>query len=158
MGISYSVETDPDRTAKAMVREQPVSLKHSKAVAAAIKGETVATARDRLTAVKRGDQSIPFKQHNSGVGHRSDLDGWDAGRYPEQAAELFLTLLENVANNAEQQGFDADAMEIVHVAPHKVGEREGTQPRARGRSTAWNTVEIDVEIVVAEPESEEGEA
>ena len=134
-----------------------MSLKHSKAIAREIKGETVADATAYLEAVIEGERSVPFRQHNTGVGHRSDIEGWDAGRYPEQASEEFLTLLGNVSNNAEQQGFDADEMEIIHVAPHKVGERQGRKPRAFGRASEWNTPEVDVELVVAEPGEQEGD-
>ena len=155
MGISYSVETDPDTTAKAMLRERPISPKHSQAIAAEIKGETLADARSYLEAVLDGDRSVPFKRHNSGVGHRSDVDGWDAGRYPEKATKAFLDLLENAENNATQAGFDADGMALVHVAAHKVGERQGRQPRARGRATAWNTPLVDVELVLSESEEVE---
>jgi large subunit ribosomal protein L22 len=157
MGISYSIDVDPETTAKAMLRERPMSLKHSKAIAREIKGETVADATAYLDAVIEGERSVPFRQHNTGVGHRSDIEGWDAGRYPEQAAEEFLTLLGNVSNNAEQQGFAADEMEIIHVAPHKVGERQGRKPRAFGRASEWNTPEVDVELVVAEPGEQEGD-
>jgi large subunit ribosomal protein L22 len=150
MGISYSIDVDPDETAKAMLRERHMSHKHSKAVARAIKGRTVGDAADYLQAVIDGEQSVPFKSHNSGVGHRSDIDGWDAGRYPEKVSEAFLDLLENVSANAEHQGFDADAMEIAHVAAHKVGESPGRQPRAMGRASEWNTPQVDVEIVVEE--------
>ncbi|MFB6125462.1 MAG: 50S ribosomal protein L22 [Halanaeroarchaeum sp.] len=156
MGISYSIDADPETTAKAMLRERPMSLKHSKAIAREIQGKTVADAVAYLESVLAGERSVPFRQHNSGVGHRSDIDGWDAGRYPEKATEEFLDLLENVTNNADQQGFDGEAMEIVHVAPHKVGERQGRKPRAFGRASEWNTPEVDVEIVVAEP-GEEGD-
>jgi len=158
MGISYSIDADPETTAKAMLRERPMSLKHSKAIAREIKGKTVADATTFLEAVIEGDQSVPFRQHNSGVGHRSDIEGWDAGRYPEQASKEFLTLLANVSNNAEQQGFDADEMELIHVAAHKVGERQGRKPRAFGRASAWNTPEVDVELVVAEPTAAEGDS
>ncbi|PSP56502.1 50S ribosomal protein L22 [Halobacteriales archaeon QH_7_66_36] len=150
MGISYSIDADPDETAKAMLRERHMSHKHSKAVARAIKGRTVGDAADYLQAVIDGEQSVPFKSHNSGVGHRSDIDGWDAGRYPEKVSEAFLDLLENVSANAEHQGFDADAMEIAHVAAHKVGESPGRQPRAMGRASEWNTPQVDVEVVVEE--------
>ncbi|MFB6146697.1 MAG: 50S ribosomal protein L22 [Halobacteriaceae archaeon] len=155
MGISYSVETDPDRHAKAMLREEPISLKHSKALARELRGKTLAKGRAYLEAVRDGDQSVPFKQHNSGVGHRSDIEGWDAGRFPEKAATAMLGLLDNGANNATQAGFDAEAMEIEHLAPHKVDERRGRQPRARGRVDEWNTTLCDVELVLAAPE--EGE-
>ena len=150
MGISYSVETDPDTTAKGMLRERHMSHKHSKAIAREIKGMTVADATEYLQAVIDGEQSVPFKQHNSGVGHRSDIDGWDAGRYPEKASEAFLDLITNVVNNADEQGFDGESMEIMHVAAHKIGEVQGRKPRAMGRASAWNTPEVDVELVLEE--------
>ena len=152
MGISYSVDVDPDTTAKAMLRERQVSFKHSKAIAREIKGMTAAEAVSYLEAVIAGDQSVPFKQHNSGVGHRSDVDGWDAGRYPEKASGAFLDLLENAIGNAEHQGFDGESMEVMHVAPHKVGEQQGRQPRAMGRASPWNAPEVDVELILEEVE------
>ena len=155
MGINYSVEADPDSTAKAMLRERPISLKHSKAIAREIKGMRVEDAEEYLDAVIAEERSVPFKEHNTGVGHRSDIDGWDAGRYPEQAAEDFKKLLENARNNATHQGFDGPAMEIAHIAPHKVGERRGRKPRAFGRASQWNTTLCDVEVVIESPEADE---
>ncbi|MFP8888653.1 50S ribosomal protein L22 [Natrialbaceae archaeon A-CW2] len=155
MGINYSVDADPDTTAKAMLRERHMSNKHSKEIAREIKGRTVDDAADYLEAVIAGERSVPFRSHNSGVGHRSDIDGWDAGRYPEKASEAFLELLENVSANADHQGFDGGSMEIVHCAAHKVGESVGRKPRAMGRASAWNTPQVDVEIVVAEADTEE---
>jgi large subunit ribosomal protein L22 len=152
MGISYSVDADPDETAKAMLRERPMSLKHSKAIAREIKGKTAGEAIDYLEAVQAGEQSVPFREHNAGVGHRKDIDGWDAGRYPEKVSGEFVTLLENGVNNADQQGFDGESMVVEHVAAHKVGESEGRKPRAFGRATAWNTPEVDVELVLREVE------
>ena len=150
MGISYSVDVDPDSTAKAMLRERHMSHKHSKEIAKEIKGMTAGEAVDYLEAVIDGEQSIPFKQHNSGVGHRADIDGWDAGRYPEKASKAFLDLLENATGNADHQGFDGETMEIIHVAAHKVGESPGRKPRAFGRASEWNTPQVDVELVLSE--------
>jgi len=152
MGISYSIDADPDTTAKAMLRERQMSHKHSKAIAREIKGKTASEAVDYLEAVIEGDRSVPFRQHNSGVGHRKDIDGWDAGRYPEKASEAFLDLIENAVGNAEHQGFDGETMEILHVAAHKVGEVRGRQPRAMGRASEWNSPEVDVELILQEPE------
>ncbi|WP_254531388.1 50S ribosomal protein L22 [Natrinema gelatinilyticum] len=150
MGINYSVDADPDATAKAMLRERHMSHKHSKEVAREIKGRTVGDARAYLRDVIDETQSVPFKSHNSGAGHRSDVDGWDAGKYPEKVSGEFLDLLENVEANADHQGFDGESMEIVHVAAHKVGESVGRKPRAMGRASSWNTPQVDVEIVVEE--------
>ncbi|QZA87499.1 50S ribosomal protein L22 [Salinarchaeum sp. IM2453] len=158
MGINYSVETDPEVNAKAMLRERHISPKHSKAIARAIKGMTAGEAYEYLEDVIAGEQSVPFKEHNSGVGHRSDIDGWDAGRYPEKASEAFLDLLKNGIANADHRGFDGESMIVSHVAAHKVGEIQGRKPRAMGRASDWNTPEVDVELVLEEQEddSEEG--
>jgi large subunit ribosomal protein L22 len=152
MGINYSVEADPETTAKAMLRERPMSLKHSKAIAREIRGETVGDAIEYLEAVAAGERSVPFRQHNSGVGHRKDVDGWDAGRYPNKASEEFITLLQNAAGNADELGFDGESMRIAHLAPHKVDEQEGVMSRAMGRTSPKNTPLIDVELIVEEVE------
>jgi large subunit ribosomal protein L22 len=158
MGINYSVDADPDTTAKAMLREEPISPKHAKEIAREIKGKTAAEAVEYLEAVVEGERSVPFRSHNSGVGHRKDIDGWDAGRYPEKASRAFLDLLENAVGNADEQGFDGEAMTIKHVAAHKVGERVGRRPGAFGRAGQWNTPEVDVELVLEEPATEEVDA
>jgi large subunit ribosomal protein L22 len=150
MGISYSVDADPDTTAKAMLRERHISNKHSKAIAREIKGMTAGEAVDFLEGVVDGDNVVPFRQHNSGVGHRKGIDGWDAGRFPEKASEAFLDLLHNAIGNADNQGFDGESMEIMHVAAHKVGESQGRKPRAMGRASPWNTPEVDVELILSE--------
>jgi large subunit ribosomal protein L22 len=153
MGISYSVDVDPDTTAKAMLRERHMSHKHSKEIAREIKGETAGDAVEYLEAVIDEEQSVPFRSHNTGVGHRNDIEGWDAGRYPEKASKAFLDLLENAINNADHQGFEAEAMTIEHVAAHKVGESRGQKPRAFGRASEWNTPQVDVELVLTEGEN-----
>jgi large subunit ribosomal protein L22 len=155
MGISYSIDPDPDTTAKAMLRERQMSHKHSKAIAREIKGMTAGEAVEYLEAVIEGDRSVPFKSHNSGVGHRKDIDGWDAGRFPEKASEAFLDLIENAVGNADHQGFDGEEMTILHVAAHKVGESPGRKPRAMGRADPWNSPEVDVELILQEAEEVE---
>ncbi len=154
MGISYSVDVDPEKTAKAMLRERHMSHKHSKEIAREINGQTASDAVAYLEAVVEGDRSVPFKSHNSGVGHRNDIEGWDAGRYPNKASKAFLDLLENAINNADHQGFDGEAMTIEHVAAHKVGESPGQKPRAFGRASPWNTPQVDVELILREEDDE----
>ncbi len=156
MGIDYSVEADPDESARAMLRERQMSHKDSVELAREVKGKTAGEAIAYLEDVIDGEASVPFRRHNSGAGHRDDIDGWDAGRYPEKVSEAFLDLLENAINNAENQGFDGEAMEIAHCAAHKVGEVQGFQPRAMGRATDWNTPEVDVELILTEVDETDG--
>ncbi len=153
MGISYSVEVEPDRSAKAMLRERPMSHKHSKEIAREIKGMRAGEAVSYLERVVAEEAAVPFKSHNSGVGHRKNLKGWDAGRFPKKASEAFLDLLENGIGNADHQGFEGEEMTIAHVAAHKVGESPGRKPRAMGRATEWNTPLVDVELVLEAEEA-----
>jgi len=157
MGISYSIDADPETTAKAMLRERRMSHKHGKEIAREIKGMTAEEAVEYLESVVAGERSVPFRSHNSGVGHRDDIDGWDAGRYPEKASKAFLDLLQNAVGNAEHGGFEGDSMHIKHVAVHKVGEAEGRKPRAFGRATAWNSPEVDVELILEDRDAIEAQ-
>ena len=152
MGISYSVDTS-DAAAVAMVRERPMSFKDSVEVCRHAKGMPVRDAIDALERVIDGEEPVPMKQHNSDVGHRSDLEGWDAGRFPEKATQGIVDALENAVANAEHQGHDPDELTVDHLAAHKVGESEGMMSRAMGRATPANTPLVDVEVVLSPPET-----
>ncbi len=148
MGISYSVEVDEERSAKAMGRELSVSKKDAVELCRHVKGLPLGDAWDTLRAIADGEEPVPLKKHNSGVGHRSNIDGWDAGRFPKKAAESLLDILYNAEANADNQGYDPDEMVVEHIAAHKVGESRGMKPRAMGRASEWNTDLIDVEVVL----------
>lgn len=154
MGISYSVDTD-DAAGLAMGRDLRVSHKDCVEVCKEIKGLSLEEARRKLQAVQSQDEAVPMKTHNAGVGHRGDLDGWDAGAYPEKAAGHLDDVLHNAQGNAEEQGFEASDLVVRHIAAHKVGEVEGMKPRAFGRAGPWNTTLVDVEAVLEPQEGVE---
>ncbi|MGK2230402.1 MAG: large subunit ribosomal protein L22 [Methanobacteriota archaeon] len=154
MGISYSVEVDEERSAKAMGRELTVSKKDAVELCRFVKGRSLDGARETLSAVADGDEPVPLKKHNSGSGHTSGIDGWDAGGFPKKAAEALDDVLYNAKMNAEEQGFDTDEMVVEHIAAHKVGESRGMKPRAMGRATQWNSDLIDIEAVVLQEDYE----
>jgi large subunit ribosomal protein L22 len=148
MGISYSVEVDEERSAKAMGRELNVSKKDAVEVCSHIKGTPLREAQTTLRAVADGEEPVPLKRHNSGSGHTSGLEGWDAGGFPKNASEALLDVLHNAESNAENQGYDPDEMVVEHIAAHKVDVSRGTKPRAMGRASPWNSDLIDVEVVL----------
>ena len=154
MGISYSVEVDEERSAKAMGRELTISKKDAVELCRFVKGRSLDDARDTLAAVADGDEPVPLKKHNSGSGHTSGLDGWDAGGFPKKAAEAINDVLYNARSNAEEQGFDAEEMVVDHIAAHKVGESRGMKPRAMGRATQWNSDLVDIEVVLLQEDYE----
>ncbi len=161
MGISYSVEVDEERSAKAMGRELPISRKDAVELCRHIKGMPLNEAQTTLRSIAEGETPLPRKRHNTGVGHESGIDGWDAGNYPEKAADALGDVLYNAESNANNQGYDPDEMVVEHIAAHKVGESRGMKPRAMGRATQWNSDLIDVEVVILQedydPEAEDEE-
>ncbi|MFP4632507.1 MAG: 50S ribosomal protein L22 [Halobacteriales archaeon] len=147
MGISYSVDTE-DAAGLAMGRDLRVSHKDLVEICRELRGMDLVGARERLDAVVEEEEAVPMKRHSAGAGHRSELDGWDAGGYPVKAARELDGVLHNAQGNAEEQGFDADDLVVEHVAAHKVGEIRGVMPRAFGRASPANTPLVDVEVVL----------
>lgn len=157
MGISYSVEVDEERSAKAMGRELSISKKDAVEVCAHVKGMPLGEAKTTLRSIADGETPIPLKKHNSGSGHRSGIDGWDAGSFPKKASEAIHDVLYNAESNASEQGYDTDEMVVEHIAAHKVGESRGMKPRAMGRATQWNSDLVDIEIVLLQEDYEASE-
>lgn len=158
MGISYSVEVDEERSAKAMGRELDVSKKDTVEVCRHVKGMPLEEAQKTLRAVADGEEPVPLKKHNSGSGHTSGVEGWDAGGFPKKASEALLDVLYNAESNAENQGYDTEEMVVDHIAAHKVDESEGMKPRAMGRASPWNSDLIDVEVVLLQEDYDTSEA
>ncbi len=103
MGINYSVEADPDTTAKGMLRDRPISLKHSKAISREIKGMTVEDAEEYLDAVIEGER--PFRSASttpvSGTVPTSTAGTPGATRrWPARPSRP----VENAVGNADHQG------------------------------------------------------
>jgi len=156
MGISYSVEVDEERSAKAMGRELPISRKDAVELCRHVKGMPLDEAQATLRSIAEGETPLPRKRHNTGVGHESGIDGWDAGNYPEKAADALGDVLYNAESNATNQGYDPDEMVVEHIAAHKVGESRGMKPRAMGRATQWNSDLIDIEVVLLQEDYDPG--
>ena len=90
--FAYSIQgLDPDKTVKASIREADISFKHTREIAINIKGMLLERAKLYLEEVIAMKRSVPFKRYNKKIGHRSDLKGWDTGRYPVKAAREILT-------------------------------------------------------------------
>jgi large subunit ribosomal protein L22 len=66
------------------------------------------------------------------------------------AAKAVLDLLNVVENNAEYKGLDPDNMYVAHISAYRGRVFEGWRARARGRSSAWNTVSTNIELIIQE--------
>lgn len=141
---------DPDRTAKAGGRDLRISPKHSREVCSALKGLKIETAMDFLDDVINLKRSVPFRRHNKKVSHRSDLVGWDAGRYPVRACLEIKHVLVNLENNAIFKGLDVEKLRLVHIISQKARKIKGFMPRAQGSSSPSVKILTHIEAVAEE--------
>ena len=141
---------DPDRTAKASGRDLRISPKHSREVCRALNGMKLETAVEFLDEVISLKRSIPFRRHNKKVSHRSDLVGWDSGRYPVRACLEIKHVLDNLENNAIFKGLDVEKLKLVHIISQKARKIEGFMPRAQGSSSPSVKTLTHIEAVAEE--------
>lgn len=151
MAKHYSMDTDPESTAKALGYELPVSPKDSYEICREIRGMRLKDAKQYLEDVLEHKKAVPFKRYKRKIKHRK---GMCAGGYPEKAVRHILDVLENAENNAEYKGFDPDNMIIIHSAVSRGRMLKGWKPRAHGRATEWNQQTTNIEIILGEIKEE----
>ena len=140
---------DTTKHVRAAIREKPISHKHAREIAVAMKGLSIEKARDYLLDVVNLKRSIPFRRYKNQVGHKSD-PGTMSGRYPTKAATEILKLLDNLESNAEYKGMDLDRLKIINATVHKGRLLKRFIPRAMGRSSPKNDNLTHVEVVAQE--------
>lgn len=140
VSFKYST-TVTEHMAKASLRAEPISTKHSIEICNMIRGMPLSRAKTLLTDVVAMKKPVPFKRFNDNVGHRK---GMGPGRYPTKAASKILDLLNGVTANAQVKGLDTDALLIKHINSH-YASRPMRAGRHRGRVSKRTHVEIVVE-------------
>ncbi len=145
----YSTDLDPESTARARGKDLHVSYKKSIEICHAVNGMALEDAKKYLENVIEKKVPVPFIKHKRHISHRKG-SGFGPGRYPVNAAKAILDLLKVVENNAEYKGLDPENMFIAHISAYRGRIYEGWKARARGRSTPWNTVTTNVELIIQE--------
>jgi large subunit ribosomal protein L22 len=145
--VGYTVDIDPETSARAIGRELPISPKHSIVICRHIKGWRLEKAKTFLEDVIAKKAAVPDTRYGSS-GHRRGKLG--PGRFPEKAARQILKVLEGAEANAEYKGLVTDDMYIAHSAAHRGRAWEGRFPRARGRATPKIRETVNVEIILRE--------
>ena len=131
----YTMESDPDTSAKAIGRDLPISPKFSREICGMIRGMKVEEAVNALGDVISLRKAVPLKRYNKRVSHKK---GTGPGRYPVKAAEAILSVIESAVSNAEYKGLDADNMFVSTISASRGQTMHGRMPRAHGRATQWN--------------------
>ena len=77
--MRYSMDSDPDISARAQAVEVDISPKHSVEICNKIRGMQLQSAKDYLSEVIELKTPVPFKKYNGKVGHRKGK-GFGPGR------------------------------------------------------------------------------
>ena len=145
----YSTEADPQTTAKAIGKELHISPKHSIEICNLLRGKTLVDAKQILEEVIELRRPVPFKRHKRYVAHKRGK-GFGPGRYPVNASAAILKVLTAAEHNAEYKGLDPEIMRVAHISSNLGRTYQGWRPRARGRSSPWNTETVNVEVILEE--------
>jgi large subunit ribosomal protein L22 len=145
----YTTVSDPDISAKALSKDQPVSPKFAREVAGMIRGMKVERAVEVLEEVIAMDRAVPLKRYKKRVSHKK---GIGPGRYPVKASRAILATIMSAMSNAEYKGLDAANMAISTITIARGQTIPGHMPRAQGRATQWNQETANIEVILEEVE------
>jgi len=152
----YSVMVDESRSAKAVLRDAPISRKEAYEVLKVIKGMKLSEAKKLINDVLNFKTPIPYTRYKLSIAHKKGLSQVfpkfksPIGRYPVKVCKYLLKLLENVENNAVNKGLNPESLVITHAAAHRGPYLKRWMPRAFGRATPKFRSLTHVEIVVSE--------
>jgi large subunit ribosomal protein L22 len=143
----YTQYADPDKTARAIGKERPVSPKDSREICRMIRGKNVAVAIRMLEEVIELKRPVQFARYNMGVPHKP---GIGPGRYPKKSAEAILQVIQSAKHNAEYKGLDSENLRVKVITTNLGRTIPGYMPRAYGRSTQWNQQTVNIEVILEE--------
>ena len=147
----YSVQgLDPDKTAIASGRDLRIKPKVAREICHQLKGMKLGEAKTYLEGVVEMKIAVPYYRYRSRIPHRKQLQGHDAGRFPQKTAGEILKILNSVEANAEFKGLYADKLRIVHVAAHRGRVIRKYIPRAFGRASPYYKHLTHIEVAVEE--------
>lgn len=147
----YSVQgLDPEKTAIASGRDLRVKPKVARELCNQLNGMRLEEAKVYLEDVIDKKRAVPYYRYRRKVPHRKELQGHDAGRFPEKTAEEILKILNSVEANAEFKGLYADRLKIVHMAAQRGRVIRKYIPRAFGRASPYFKHLTHIEVAVEE--------
>lgn len=143
MTMAYAFnQFDPERMARATVRDAGISFKKSIELAKRLRGMMSDRAERYLDEVIALKAAVPFTRFTNGAGHRRGAMG--PGKYPVKAASSFRELLKQCVANAENKGLGTP-LKIISLIP-----QQAARPVRYGRKRGHQSKRTHVEIVLVE--------
>ncbi len=131
---------NPEHTASAAVKNVAVSMKQCVEISNCLRYHSTKYAKQFVEEVATLQRAVPFRRYNKDMGHKP---GMAAGRFPQKAAKVFLTLLKSVEANAQVKGLDPSNLKIVRLMANQAAVPFG------GGRLQHGTKRSHIEVVVA---------
>lgn len=143
---SSTAGADAQKVARARGSDLRVHFKNTRETAFAIKGKTLAKAKQFLQAVENRERAVPFHRFTGGVGRcaqaKNEGSTTGQGRWPLKSVEFILGLLKNAESNAE-----VNAASGLDSFSHYISLRERQRER-RGRPVSSRVQNAQVDGVI----------
>ena len=126
----------------------PVSPKHSREIAAAIRGKKLSDAIKFVEKVAAMEVPVEMRRHNRKVGHKNGRPA----RFPVKAARAILKILKNVEANAEYKGLEKENLLISRIEVYRGSYKRPFMSRAFCKSPRSRGRRASISVVVKEEE------
>ncbi len=140
-GYRYSYQGKTEGIARAILKDLPISPKHTIELCARLRGKSVEFAKLYLQEVIKGERAVKFTRFTGGAGHKAAIG---PGKFPEKASKELLKAIEFVESIAINKGQSKD-LKIVHFSAQRA-----SAPLHYGRQRRRQMKRTHLEVVVAE--------
>ena len=155
--LSFVFSSD-STVAKAGAQHIRVHYKHCREISQAIKGRTVAKAKEYLQNVLEYKDGVPFTKYTGGIGRHSVAKKYkvcgDKIAWPQKATKVYLGLLTNIEANAEAKGLDLEKCTITHTQANQAPKMRRRTYRAHGRVNKYESSPAHIQIIAEETADE----
>jgi large subunit ribosomal protein L17e len=109
----------------------------------------IKNAQSYLRQVLNHERCIPFRRYAGATGRTGQAQefGVTKGRWPEKSVKVILSLLQNLASNAETKRYDVDKMVVTRVVVNQAMKGRRRTYRAHGRINAYLSSNCHVTLV-----------
>ena len=110
------------------------------------------TAQSYLNQVLEHKRCVPFTKYAGSTGRTGQAKEWGLtkGRWPEKSVKVILSLLQNVASNAETKRLDVEKLVVKKVFVNQAMKGRRRTYRAHGRINAYLSCNCHIEIFCEE--------
>jgi large subunit ribosomal protein L22 len=143
---------DEKKAAKAIAKNQPVSLKYATEMCREIKGKKLNNVQKRVKRILEKEEFLPLRKYNKKVAHRKGnaVSGVKSGRFPEKVCNVFLSLLDSVKANADFKGLDSENLLISHCFASRGFARRSVQSKGHISGKRRRRKSAHIEVIVME--------